>query len=208
MRKSAIFLALATCSLGLSGCQGFTAGETVSEPEPAQVRASQVPKRTANQHGVPQGKAARGAQDHAGHGQGGHDHDGHDHAGHGHDGHDHADHGQQRKAAQDEKVSASHILIRYAGSLRGTPDITRTKEQAEALALQIAKKAKAGADFATLANTSTEDPSGKGTGGKLPPFGRGAMVPAFDQAVFSMAPGEVSAPVETPFGFHVIYREK
>ncbi len=165
------------------GCQCFTAGEAVSDPDPSQVRV-QAPKKAAS-------KPAARAQA--------------AHAAHGHDAHDGHDHGA---AQQQELAQASHILIRYAGSARATPDITRSKEDARALAEKVAKQAKGGADFAELANQYTEDPSGKGRGGKLPPFGRGAMVPEFDAAVFSMGAGSVSGVVETAFGFHIIYREK
>lgn len=64
----------------------------------------------------------------------------------------------------------------------------------------------AGADFATLANEYTQDPSGKGRGGALGFFAKGAMVSEFDSAVFAMKDGEISPPVKTRFGFHIIQR--
>ena len=59
----------------------------------------------------------------------------------------------------------------------------------------------------TLANEYTEDPSGKGTGGKLGTFPKGRMVPEFDKPLFALKPGETSDVIETPFGFHIIHRE-
>ena len=92
--------------------------------------------------------------------------------------------------------------------MRTTADITRNKEDARKLADDVAKKAAAqGADFTTLANEYTEDPSGKGTGGKLGTFPKGRMVPEFDQPLFALKPGETSDVIETPFGFHIIHRE-
>ena len=107
-----------------------------------------------------------------------------------------------------ETATASHILIRYAGAMRTTADITRSKEDARKLADEVARKAMAqGADFTTLANQYTEDPSGKGTGGKLGTFPKGRMVPEFDKPLFALKPGETSDVIETPFGFHIIHRE-
>lgn len=191
MRKlgfSPAFLACCLACLGLVGCQVFTAGETVSEPNPADVRkAAQAEAKPAMPHdavhaGV--GKAKEAAPVPA-------------------------------PAAPDappappaEVATASHILIRYAGAMRTGPEITRTKEEAKKLADSVGKKAKAkGADFAALANEFTEDPSGKTTGGKLGTFPRGRMVPEFDKPVFALPPGGVSDVVETAFGYHVIKRE-
>ncbi|HEX5657918.1 MAG TPA: peptidylprolyl isomerase [Polyangiales bacterium] len=114
-----------------------------------------------------------------------------------------------RQAAQPavETATASHILIRYAGALRTTPDVTRSKDEARQLAERIVKKLRGGADWTATANEFTEDPSGKGQGGKLGTFPKGRMVPEFDNQVFSLAPGGISGVVETGFGFHIIKRE-
>lgn len=106
-----------------------------------------------------------------------------------------------------ETATASHILIRYAGALRTTPDVTRSKQDAKKLAEQLVKKLQGGADFTAIANEYTEDPSGKGNGGKLGTFPKGRMVPEFDTQVFALQPGGVSGVVETGFGFHIIKRE-
>lgn len=109
---------------------------------------------------------------------------------------------------QLEMATASHILIRYQGALRTTPDITRSKDDAHRLAEQIVKKLQGGADWTATANEYTEDPSGKGNGGKLGTFPKGRMVPEFDTQVFALPPGGISGVVETGFGFHVIKRDK
>jgi peptidyl-prolyl cis-trans isomerase D len=98
-----------------------------------------------------------------------------------------------------EQVSVSHILVKVDPS--GGPEAdAKGKAKAEALLA----RAKAGEDFATLAKENTDDPSGKDNGGQLPPFGRGQMVPEFEQVAFDMKPGEVRGPIKTSFGYHVI----
>lgn len=98
-----------------------------------------------------------------------------------------------------EQVNASHILVKVN---EGDPN---GDAMAKAKAENLAAKAKqTGADFAKLANENTDDPSGKTTGGKLPPFSHGQMVPEFEQAAFSMQPGEIRGPVKTQFGYHII----
>jgi peptidyl-prolyl cis-trans isomerase D len=99
-----------------------------------------------------------------------------------------------------EQVNASHILISVK------PDATpQVDAVARAKAETLAARAKVpGADFAKLANENTDDPSGKTTGGKLPPFSHGQMVPEFEEAAFSMAPGEIRGPIKTQFGYHII----
>jgi peptidyl-prolyl cis-trans isomerase D len=93
------------------------------------------------------------------------------------------------------QVRASHVLIKLEG---------RDEKAAQALAEEVAKKAKSGADFAALAKQYSEDESNKDTGGDLDYFGRGRMVAEFEQAAFAMKPGEISDPVKTAFGYHVI----
>ncbi len=93
------------------------------------------------------------------------------------------------------QVRASHILLKLEG---------KDEKQVQALADEIAKKAKSGADFAALAKQYSEDESNSANGGDLDYFGRGRMVAEFEQAAFAMKPGEISNPVKTAFGFHII----
>lgn len=105
------------------------------------------------------------------------------------------------------EIEAAHILIMYQGSNRAPASITRSKEEARALAEDILKQIKDGADFAEMAKKYSDGPSGP-RGGKLGPFGRGAMVKPFEDAAFALKKGKVSGIVETPFGFHIIKRLK
>ena len=99
-----------------------------------------------------------------------------------------------------EQVNAAHILVSIKPA--GDPNADAlAKAKAENLA---ARAQIAGADFAKLANENTDDPSGKTTGGQLPPFSRGQMVPEFEAQAFAMEPGEIRGPIKTQFGYHII----
>ncbi|QDY71719.1 peptidylprolyl isomerase (plasmid) [Qingshengfaniella alkalisoli] len=89
-------------------------------------------------------------------------------------------------AEPTKEYSASHILV-------------ETEEEAADLKTQLDE----GADFAELARENSTGPSGP-NGGELGWFSEGMMVPEFEQAVMAMAPGQVSDPIETQFGWHVI----
>ena len=107
-----------------------------------------------------------------------------------------------------EKLSASHILIMHKDSVRPDPKITRTKEEALKIAQDLYAKLQKGADFADLARQFSDCPSGKEAGGDLGVFPAAAMAPEFTAAVRSLKDGEISKPVETPFGWHIIKRQK
>jgi len=109
-------------------------------------------------------------------------------------------------AAQGETVTASHILIAYAGAMRADPNNKRTKAEAEKRAEAILARAKKGEDFAKLADEASDDPSAKMNHGSLGSFTRERMIKPFADAAFALKPGQVSGVVETPFGFHIIKR--
>lgn len=98
---------------------------------------------------------------------------------------------------QKEEVKARHIL------LKTKPDT----EKAVLKKIQKIKKEVNTRNFQKLANKYTEDPSGKNNGGSLGWFGRGRMVPPFEKTAFDLAPGKISEPVKTSFGYHIIYVE-
>jgi peptidyl-prolyl cis-trans isomerase C len=90
-------------------------------------------------------------------------------------------------AAQELEFNASHILV-------------ETKEEADAIVAELA----AGADFADVARDRSKDPGSGANGGLLGWFGKGMMVKPFEDAVLAAKVGEVTAPVESQFGWHII----
>ncbi len=90
------------------------------------------------------------------------------------------------KYVSSEEVQASHILV-------------DTEEEAKKIKEQLDK----GADFATLAKEKSKCPSAP-RGGDLGSFGKGRMVPEFEKVAFALKVGEISAPVKTQFGWHII----
>jgi cyclophilin family peptidyl-prolyl cis-trans isomerase len=104
-----------------------------------------------------------------------------------------------------ELVTASHVLISYQGASRSQQ--TRSKAEAQALAEQLLNEIRDGRDLAEVAREHSDGPSGP-QGGQLGEFPRGMMVPEFDAAVFALQAGEVGDLVETPFGYHIIQRDK
>ncbi|MEP2059257.1 MAG: peptidylprolyl isomerase [Maribacter litoralis] len=100
-------------------------------------------------------------------------------------------------------VKASHILLAYEGATRANPEVTRTKEEAEAKAKELLREAKKfGVVFSTLARDNSDGPSAP-NGGDLGYFQKGVMVPAFNDFAFGNSEGSIGM-VETDFGFHVI----
>jgi len=102
-----------------------------------------------------------------------------------------------------DQVRASHILLMFAGSARSSA--TRSKAEAETEIARLKAEIDGGADFAELARNNSDCPSSR-QGGDLGSFGRGMMVPEFEEAAFELGVGETSGIVETPFGYHLIQR--
>lgn len=97
----------------------------------------------------------------------------------------------EEQLGEPEQVRARHILVKT-----------------EAEAQQVIDDLKAGGDFAALAAQRSQDPGSKDNGGELGFFRRGELVPEFEQAAFALKPGEISAPVQTQYGWHVIQAEE
>jgi len=93
------------------------------------------------------------------------------------------------QAKPEQEIHARHILV-------------ETEDEAKEVAERLSK----GEDFAALANEKSKDPGTEG--GDLGFFTRGRMVKPFEDAAFSLDVGEISEPVETPFGWHVIKVEE
>lgn len=103
-----------------------------------------------------------------------------------------------------EKIDASHILLVTTDEKTGKPYPDEKKAEIKKKADEIYKKAKDGEDFAKLAKENSQDPGSKEAGGSLGEFSKGSMVEEFEKVAFSMKPGEISEPVETQFGYHII----
>jgi len=99
-----------------------------------------------------------------------------------------------------ERLHLRHILM-VAAAKAPAAEKAKARQKAEALL----KRLQAGEDFAKVAQESSEDLSTKPRGGDLGWIVRGQTVPPFDQAAFALTqPNELSAVVESPFGFHII----
>jgi peptidyl-prolyl cis-trans isomerase D len=107
---------------------------------------------------------------------------------------------------QPEQVRARHILIRVAAA--EGEEAAAAEAAARQKAERAAARIRAGEPFEKVAEELSEDPGSKASGGDLGFFARGRMVPAFDEAAFSLEPGTLSEPVRSPYGFHVLRVEE
>ena len=101
---------------------------------------------------------------------------------------------------EEEKIHARHILIRVAPNASES-EVKKAEEEIKALEARI----RGGEDFAEVAKSGQDGTAGQG--GDLGWFTAGQMVPEFSKAAFALKDGEVSAPVRTQFGFHLIKKE-
>ena len=107
---------------------------------------------------------------------------------------------EKNRFVEAEQRLASHILVRVDEGADAA-----AQKAAEDKAKRLAEQAKAaGADFAALARANSEDTGSQAGGGDLGWVGKGMMVAPFENALFAMKAGEVSGPVKSEFGWHVI----
>ena len=106
---------------------------------------------------------------------------------------------QKINYAQQEQIEASHILLQVEDDADES-----AWDKATERARELKSALDAGADFAALATDYSDDSGSAINGGSLGGFGRGIMVPAFEEAAFALAIGEISDPVRTEFGIHLI----
>jgi peptidyl-prolyl cis-trans isomerase D len=99
-----------------------------------------------------------------------------------------------------EERRASHILILAKKDAPAAED-KAARAKAEELLAEVRKNP---ADFAKIAQKNSQDPGSAAKGGDLDWFGRGMMVPAFEQSVFSLKDGEISGVVRSDYGYHII----
>lgn len=98
---------------------------------------------------------------------------------------------QKENLGQKEEVKASHILLKGDG-----PEVLKKATEIRAQAEK--------ANFADLARKHSEDEGSKQSGGDLGYFGRGRMVPEFEKAAFELPVGQISQPIKSQFGYHII----
>lgn len=112
-------------------------------------------------------------------------------------------HANERRLTLPEQIRVRHILLTWKPL--GTQDDRATiRKQMQ----PILERARSGEDFAALAEEFSDDYATRTTGGDTGLFKRGDMVPAFEKTAFAMQPGEISDPVETSFGVHIIRFEE
>jgi len=106
-----------------------------------------------------------------------------------------------KQMGDEQEVRARHILVRAA------PDDAAASKAAEEKIKAVIVRLKKGEDFAKVATEISEDPSGKSGGGDLGYFGKEMMVPEFADVAFKLEKDQISEPVKTQFGWHVIKME-
>ena len=104
---------------------------------------------------------------------------------------------------QPKRVRARHILVKVEENAPPAA-VEAARKKIDALAVRVAH----GEDFAALATQASDDPGSKAQGGDLGFFGPGMMAKPFEDAAFALQPGQVSAPVRTRFGWHLVKVEQ
>ena len=104
-----------------------------------------------------------------------------------------------KQMGNEEEVHARHILFRVAN-----PADAKASKEAEDKIKAVIERLNKGEDFAKLANELTEDPSGRKDGGDLGYFTKDQMVPEFSAVAFKLDKGQISDPIKTQFGWHVL----
>lgn len=104
-----------------------------------------------------------------------------------------------KRAAQGE-IKVAHLMIRMNASAAKADSLTAKKKVDE-----LYSRLKKGENWDKLVAQFSEDAGSAANGGELPPFGTGRMIPSFEEVAFKLQkPGEIAAPVQTPYGWHII----
>jgi len=111
---------------------------------------------------------------------------------------------EDQRVKADKEIKASHILICYQGAQGCSSNLT--KEEAKAKIDDLKKQATP-ANFTDLAKKNSTEPGAETSGGDLGWFGKGQMVEVFEKTALALAKGAISDPIETEFGYHIIYKQ-
>lgn len=113
---------------------------------------------------------------------------------------------RERKPSEPRKITAKHLLVKYAGAKSAAEAVTRSREQACLRAEEALKKLQAGAPFGEIVAAYSEERGAATREGSVGAIERGDVVPPFADAAFELSIGEASQVVESAYGFHVILR--
>jgi NIMA-interacting peptidyl-prolyl cis-trans isomerase 1 len=113
---------------------------------------------------------------------------------------------RERRPSEPSRITAKHVLVRYAGAKRAPATVTRTREQACLRAEEALTKLKEGTPFGDVVRAYSDESGAATREGSLGAIERNDVAAAFADAAFELEAGEVSQVVETGFGFHVILR--
>jgi NIMA-interacting peptidyl-prolyl cis-trans isomerase 1 len=117
-----------------------------------------------------------------------------------------ADAKRHRQPTEPDRISVKHVLVKYAGAKGAPASVTRTREQACLRAEEALRKLEEGSSFAEVVAQYSDESGAETREGSIGTIERADVAPAFADAAFELKMKEVSAVVETPFGFHLILR--
>jgi peptidyl-prolyl cis-trans isomerase NIMA-interacting 1 len=108
--------------------------------------------------------------------------------------------------SEPDRISVKHVIVKYSGAKGAPADITRTREQACLRAQEALEKLKGGTPFSDVVATYSDESGAASRDGSIGAIERTDVAAPFADAAFQLKTHEVSDVVESPFGFHVIYR--
>lgn len=108
--------------------------------------------------------------------------------------------------ADDVDISEADVDAAYTSGV-GQPSVSHILVETEEEAAEVRERLDEGEDFGAIAQAVSTDPGSGANGGQLGPLQPGAFVPEFEEAALALEPGEISDPVQTQFGYHIITTE-
>jgi len=111
-------------------------------------------------------------------------------------------------ATPPDEVDARIVLVQWAGARNAGAAISRSKEEALARATDCLNRIRNGEDFAAIVEQCSDEPGATKHGGRLGTIARGKLEPALSDAAFSLCVSEVSDPIESVFGYAILFRTK